>query len=84
MRPDILGDLLLWPFNAAFTSATIVLGILILAFWIWMIIDCAKRKFKSDAEKIIWIALVVIFHWIGALIYLLVIKTSNPRGLSKK
>jgi len=73
-----------WPFAAAFTGAWIVLGILFLTFWIWMIVDCAQRKFKNDLEKIIWILVIVFAHWIGSLVYFIVIKMYNHRGLAKK
>ena len=75
-----------WPFAAAFAGAWIVIGILFLAFWIWMIIDCAKRKFRNDVEKIVWIIVIVFGIWmmIGAIAYFLVVKMTNPKGLVKK
>ncbi len=59
------------------------MGVLLFAFWVWMIIDCAQRDFKDDTEKIVWILVIVLASFIGALIYYLVIKLSNPRGISK-
>jgi len=43
-------------------------------FWIWMIVDCAKRKFKEDNEKVIWILLMVFLGVIASIIYYFVIK----------
>lgn len=40
--------------------------------WIWMIIDCATREKSEGNDKLIWILVIVLTHWIGALIYLLV------------
>jgi len=40
--------------------------------WIWMIIDCATKEPSAGNEKLIWILIIVLTHWIGALIYLLV------------
>lgn len=79
-----LTNFLLWPFAAAFTGAVIIIGIAFLAFWIWMIIDCAQRKFKNDTEKIVWIIVIVLTQWLGSLVYFIVIKLNNPKGLSKK
>jgi thiol:disulfide interchange protein len=79
-----LNNILLWPFIAAFTGAAIILGILIIAFWVWMIVDCARRKFRNDSEKIIWIIVIVLAHWLGSLTYFIVIKLYNPRGLTKR
>ncbi|MBI2632565.1 PLDc N-terminal domain-containing protein [Candidatus Pacearchaeota archaeon] len=73
-----------WPFAAAGIIIAIIIGVLLLAFWIWMIIDCAKRNFKNDMEKIIWILVIVLLGWIGALIYYIVIRAINPKGISKK
>ncbi|MCP4640538.1 MAG: PLDc_N domain-containing protein [bacterium] len=53
-----------------------LLGFLFVAggtlFWIWMIIDCATKESSEGNDKIIWILVIVLTHWIGALIYFLV------------
>ena len=58
-------------------SALIMLPLLVLGIggtilWIWMIVDCATKEPSEGNEKLIWILIVVLTHWIGALIYLLV------------
>lgn len=50
-----------------------VISILFLIFWIFMLVDAAKRKFKGDNEKVLWILLIVLTSWIGAIIYYFVI-----------
>ena len=53
----------------------IPLGLLVLAlmaFWIWMLVDCATKEPSAGNEKIIWILVIIFTHWIGALIYFLV------------
>ena len=77
-------DFIFWPFMAAFAGAMMLVAVVIIILWIWMIIDCAKRKFKNDAEKIIWIVVIVLAGWIGALVYFIVIRSLNPRGLMKR
>ncbi len=76
-------DVIFWPFAAAFAGAMIVVGILFLILWIWMIIDCAKRRFRNDVEKVIWIIALVLLNWIGIIVYFIVIKSLNPTGLIK-
>ena len=44
-------------------------GAAAVAFWIWMIIDCATREPVEGNERLIWILIIVLAHWIGALIY---------------
>jgi nitrate reductase gamma subunit len=51
-------------------GAIIAIGGTIL--WIWMLIDCATKEPSEGNDKIIWILIILLTHWIGALIYLIV------------
>ena len=46
-------------------------------FWVWMIVDCAKRDFKKNDDKVIWILILVFLQAIGAAIYYFIIKRKN-------
>ena len=48
-----------------------IIGIAILAFWVWALVDAIKNPRLSDNERIIWIIVIVLTSWLGALIYLL-------------
>lgn len=50
----------------------LVLGVGGTILWIWMIVDCATKEKSEGNDKLIWILVIVLTHWIGALIYLLV------------
>ena len=39
---------------------------------------------ENDVEKIIWIIVIVLLHWIGSLVYFIVIKSLNPQGLMRR
>ena len=80
----MLGDVFFWPFSAGLMLIQLVIGLIVLAFLIWMIIDCVQRKFINKGEKIIWIVLMVITTWVGAICYYICIRALNPKGLSKK
>ncbi len=41
-------------------------------FWIWMLIDCLQRKFEDTNQQLIWVLVIVLTNWIGALIYFFV------------
>ncbi|MBV8661115.1 MAG: PLDc_N domain-containing protein, partial [Candidatus Dependentiae bacterium] len=43
----------------------------IFVFWVWMIIDCVHRDFNRRG---LWLALIVFFNIVGALIYFFCIK----------
>ena len=49
----------------------IVIGIGGTALWIWMIVDCATNEGPEGNEKLVWILVIVMTGFIGALIYLL-------------
>jgi len=40
-----------------------------LALWIWMIVDAAIRKYKTDSEKVVWIIVIVFANILGAVVY---------------
>ena len=49
-----------------------ILSLAVTAFWIWMIIDCAKNELLEGHNKTVWILIVILTGWIGALIYFFV------------
>ena len=61
MVTGLMGGLLL--------SIVLVLGTT--ALWIWMIVDCATNEAPEGNEKLVWILVIVMTGFIGALIYLL-------------
>jgi len=57
----VLGFLLLIP-----------LGVAMFAFWIWMLIHAAQNKGISEGEKVAWVLIIALVHFLGALIYFFV------------
>jgi hypothetical protein len=58
----------------------LIVGILVLLptiFWIVEIIDAIRRDFAEPSEKIIWLVVIVLTHFLGALIYYF---AGKPRG----
>ena len=50
--------------------AVIVIGaILLFAGWIYMIVDCAKRKKFQHGDQVLWILLLALTGLIGMLLY---------------
>ncbi len=47
-------------------------GLVGTAFWIWMLVDCATKETDQGNNKLIWVLIIALTHFIGALIYLLV------------
>jgi len=44
----------------------------VFAFWIWMLISAVQNKGLTDGEKIAWVLVVTLLHFLGALIYFFV------------
>ncbi|MBN2310846.1 MAG: PLDc_N domain-containing protein [Candidatus Hydrogenedentes bacterium] len=38
-------------------------------FWVWMIVDCASNEPAEGNDRLVWILIIVLTHWLGALIY---------------
>lgn len=57
----------------------VALVIFAFIFWILMLIDCAKRKFKSENEKVVWIIVIALLGAIGAAIYYFAVKIEDKK-----
>lgn len=49
-----------------------IISLAFLAFWVWALIDAIKNPRLSDNERLIWIIVILLTNWLGALIYLIV------------
>jgi prolipoprotein diacylglyceryltransferase len=54
-----------------------IIFILAFVFWIWMIVDCAQRKFRNETDKVVWILVVIFLQLIGAIIYYFAVKRNR-------
>jgi prolipoprotein diacylglyceryltransferase len=72
-------EAIIFPFIFLFIFLILTLAVLLTAFWIWMIVDCAKRTFKNDNDKVIWILVIVLAGIIGAIIYYFAVKISKKK-----
>lgn len=59
-----------------------VFGLIAMAFWIWMLVDCLKHESSKGNDKLIWVLVIVLTNWIGALIYFFVRRPERKRTLS--
>lgn len=75
----------------ALTGILIVLFVLFIialviastAFWIWMIIDVAQRKFENENDKIMWLLIILLVGFIGAVVYYFVVKRGGTQNGKK-
>ncbi|MCD6361671.1 MAG: PLDc_N domain-containing protein [Armatimonadetes bacterium] len=40
-----------------------------MALWVWMIVDVVRRQFEDDNTRLMWVLIVVLAGWVGAIIY---------------
>ena len=58
-----------------------LIGILGTVFWIWMLIDCASNESSQGNDKVVWILVIALTHFLGAAIYFLVRRPQRMREL---
>ncbi len=55
----------------------IPIGLAMLAFWVWMLIHAIQNKGLNDGERIAWVLVIVLVHFLGAVLYFFI---GNPKG----
>ena len=61
----------------ALIGLAILIAIAAFVFWVYMIVDCLKRKKFED--KLVWIVVLVFLHIIGALLYYFIVYREPAR-----
>ena len=56
-------------FGLFFFLVTVVIGLAVFAFWLWMLIHAITNKGLSATEKVIWVLVIIFLHALGALLY---------------
>lgn len=51
--------------------------------WIWSLVDCAENEEKEGNKKIVWILIIILTSWAGALIYLCIRKPQRLKKLNR-
>lgn len=57
-------------------------GLAVFGFWIWMLVDCLKHENDKGNDKLIWVLVIVLTNWIGALIYFFVRRPDRKREVA--
>lgn len=65
-------------FVLAMVLGLIALGLAFFAFWVWMLIDSIRNENISSNERVVWVLVIVLTHFVGALIYFVVSRTRLP------
>ena len=49
-----------------------VVGLVLFAFWVWMLVHCLQNQALVGNEKLVWVLVIVFTHFLGAVIYFFV------------
>jgi len=60
-------------------ALVLILLVLLPAFWIWMIVDCAVKE-PPGPDKIVWILIILLGNAVGAAIYFVVRRSRRGHG----
>ncbi|MGD0017367.1 MAG: PLDc N-terminal domain-containing protein [Verrucomicrobiia bacterium] len=66
MDPQVLTPVLI--FAPLFLIIFFTLFMAVIAFWIWMVVDCAINE-PAGNDKVVWLLVIILLHFLGALIY---------------
>jgi hypothetical protein len=56
-----------------------ILGLASEVFWIWMLVECATKERSEGNTQLIWIVVIAVTNFIGALIYFLIRRPDRIR-----
>jgi hypothetical protein len=56
---------------------TAAVSLAVFAFWLWMLIHAITNKGLPDAEKIVWVLVIIFLPFIGSIIYFFI---GRPKG----
>lgn len=58
-----------------------IVGLFLFIFWILMVVDAVKRtNWKQESDKTLWIILVIVLGYLGAIIYYFAIKRALDKS----
>lgn len=60
-----------------------IVVLVLLAFWIWMLVDCATKEPSQGNEKLVWILIILLANWIGAAVYFFVRRPRRKREVGR-
>ena len=64
---------------AGFGLIGILLTLAASIFWVWMLVDAIINPTLKDIEKLIWVLVVLFTHFLGAILYFLLVRGQRNR-----
>jgi len=73
----------LFPYGFGCVGAAILFGIAGTVFWIWALVDCATKEPNEGSQKVVWILVILLTHFLGALLYVLIRRPDRLREVGR-
>jgi peptidoglycan biosynthesis protein MviN/MurJ (putative lipid II flippase) len=64
-------------------SIIIAVGCLITIFWLWMLIECLVKESDEGNTKVMWIGIILLSSWVGAMLYFIIRRPQRKAELGK-
>jgi hypothetical protein len=61
----------------------LLIGIGGTVLWIWMLVDCLINESPQGNDKVIWAIVILVTHFLGAALYLLIRRPQRIRELGR-
>ena len=62
---------------------TCIIPFLVVAFWIWMLVDCLQNEPSEGNDKVVWLLVIILTSALGALIYFILRRPERIRRFGR-
>jgi hypothetical protein len=59
------------------------IGLLLTVLWIWMLVEILTKEPDQGNDRVVWLIVVILTGWLGALIYLLARRPERIRKFGR-
>jgi uncharacterized membrane protein YbaN (DUF454 family) len=66
-----------------FLSMLLAVAFLMTLFWLWMLIDCLVKESDEGNTKLIWVGMILVTGWLGAILYFILRRPQRKSELGK-
>jgi len=60
----------------------LVVGLLLLMLWLWALLDAIQNPRLNPNERVLWLLVIILTSWIGAVIYRVVARRGRLPNIS--
>ena len=57
---------------AAWVIFWVIFSVVGFGLFLWALIDCIRRQFPNQNDKVLWLVLIILIGWLGPILYLII------------